>query len=157
MPDELPARRVEVSMMKAIRYYRYGPPDVLKLEDTGLPAVGDQDVLIRVMAASVNPLDWHFMRGTPYILRAGAGLLRPKGSGLGADMAGRVEAVGKHVTSSPPATRCSAASPASELSPSTSASATTQWWHMPANQTFEQAASVPLAALTALQALRDRG
>jgi NADPH:quinone reductase-like Zn-dependent oxidoreductase len=52
-------------MMKAIRYYRYGPPDVLKLEDTGVPAVGDQDVLIRVMAASVNPLDWHFMRGDP--------------------------------------------------------------------------------------------
>ena len=82
--------------MKAIRYYRYGPPDVLALQDVDVPAVGARDVLVR--AASVNPLDWHFMRGTPYVVRAAGGLSRPKAKGLGADMAGQVEAVGKDVT-----------------------------------------------------------
>jgi len=82
--------------VKAIRYYRYGPPDVLALQDVDVPAVGARDVLVR--AASVNPLDWHFMRGTPYVVRAAAGLSRPKAKGLGADMAGQVEAVGKDVT-----------------------------------------------------------
>jgi NADPH:quinone reductase-like Zn-dependent oxidoreductase len=86
--------------MKAIRYYRYGSADVLKFEDIGVPAVGDDDVLVRVRAASVNPLDWHFMRGTPYLVRLVAGLSRPRAdaSRLGADMAGSVEAVGKNVT-----------------------------------------------------------
>ena len=69
--------------MKAIRYYQYGPPDVLRLEDADAPAVGDEDVLIRVMAASVNPLDWHFMRGTPYLLRLQAGLRRPRTAAWG--------------------------------------------------------------------------
>jgi NADPH:quinone reductase-like Zn-dependent oxidoreductase len=78
--------------MKAIRYDRYGPPDVLRFEDVDMPAVGDDDVLVRVRAASVNPLDWHFMRGAPYVVRLIAGLSRPRdGTGrLGADMAGSV-------------------------------------------------------------------
>ena len=63
-----------------------------------MPAVGARDVLVRVRAAAVNPLDWHFMRGTPYVVRAAAGLSRPKAKGLGADMAGQVGAVGKDVT-----------------------------------------------------------
>ncbi len=84
--------------MKAIRYHRYGSPDVLELEDAPMPAVGDNDVLVQVRAASVNPLDWHFMRGIPYLLRPQAGLRRPKASGLGADMAGHVEATGRKVT-----------------------------------------------------------
>jgi NADPH:quinone reductase-like Zn-dependent oxidoreductase len=63
--------------MKAIHYDRYGPPEVLELRDVEMPAVGD-DVLARVRAASVNPLDWHFMRGTPYLLRMVAGLRRPR-------------------------------------------------------------------------------
>jgi len=79
--------------MKAIRYYRYGSPDVLEYQDIDMPAVSDNDILVRVRAASVNPLDWHFMRGTPYIVRAQAGLSRPKANGLGADLAGHVEAV----------------------------------------------------------------
>jgi NADPH:quinone reductase-like Zn-dependent oxidoreductase len=89
-----------VTSVKAIRYYRYGSPDVLRFEDTDMPAVGDDDVLVRVRAASVNPLDWHFMRGEPYLVRLMAGLSRPRaGTGrLGADMAGSVEAVGKNVT-----------------------------------------------------------
>ena len=86
--------------MKSIRFDRYGSPDVLELRDVEVPAVGDDDLLVRVRAASVNPLDWHFMRGLPYMVRLLAGLARPKASArqLGADMAGSVEAVGKNVT-----------------------------------------------------------
>jgi len=85
--------------MKAIRYDRYGPPEVLKLREVDLPAIGAEEVLVRVRAASVNPLDWHFMGGTPYLVRARAGLSRPRAraSRLGADMAGSVEAVGRDV------------------------------------------------------------
>jgi NADPH:quinone reductase-like Zn-dependent oxidoreductase len=97
--SDLASRRVEVTM-KAIRYDRYGPPDVLELREMDMPAVGDGEVLIRVRAASLNPLDWHFMRGEPYLVRILAGVLRPKASAnrLGADMAGSVEAVGKNVS-----------------------------------------------------------
>lgn len=84
--------------MKAIRYHQYGSPDVLEFADALMPAVGDQDVLVRVQAASVNSLDWHFMRGIPYLLRPAAGLRRPKASGLGADMAGHVESAGRYMT-----------------------------------------------------------
>ncbi len=144
--------------MKAIRYYQYGPPDVLKLEDVGMPAVSDEDVLIRVMAASVNPLDWHFMRGAPYIVRPQAGLLRPKNSGLGADLAGRVEVVGKRVTAFAPGDEVFG-SPAGlgTLAEYISVHQDGALLPKPANQTFEQAASVPVAAFTALQALRDQG
>ncbi|HYK26774.1 MAG TPA: alcohol dehydrogenase catalytic domain-containing protein [Streptosporangiaceae bacterium] len=79
--------------MKAIRYYRYGSPEVLQLEDVDKPELADDSLLIRVKAAPVNPLDLHFMRGTPYLLRLMAGISRPKDSGLGADMAGVVGAV----------------------------------------------------------------
>jgi NADPH:quinone reductase-like Zn-dependent oxidoreductase len=76
--------------MKAIRFERYGPPEVLELRDVDMPAVGDDELLVRVRAASVNPLDWHFMRGSPYVVRMMAGLSRPRASvgKLGADMAG---------------------------------------------------------------------
>jgi NADPH:quinone reductase-like Zn-dependent oxidoreductase len=84
--------------MKAIRYYRYGSPETLRLQDVGMPVVNDDDMLVRVKAASGNPLDHHFMRGTPYLVRPQAGLLRPRASGLGADMAGYVAAVGNNVT-----------------------------------------------------------
>src|SRR5262245_41241197 len=86
--------------MKAIRFDRYGPPEVLELRDVDMPEVGDDELLVRVRAASVNPLDWHFMRGSPYLVRMVAGLSRPRASAgqLGADMAGSVEAVGKNVT-----------------------------------------------------------
>src|SRR5215472_2852767 len=84
--------------MRAIRYDRYGPAEVLKLREVEMPVVGDEDVLVRVRAASVNPLDWHFMRGTPYLIRMLAGLSRPRSGRLGADMAGTVEEVGKNVT-----------------------------------------------------------
>ena len=80
--------------MKAIGFDRYGPPEVLQLQDVEVPVVGDHDVLVRVRAASVNPLDWHFMRGSPCLVRMLAGLSRPRAGAarLGADMAGSVEA-----------------------------------------------------------------
>ena len=84
--------------MKAIRYDRYGPSGVLRLDEASVPEIGDEDVLVRVRAASVNPYDGHFMRGTPYFLRGAAGLLRPRHHGLGADLAGCVEDVGASVT-----------------------------------------------------------
>jgi NADPH:quinone reductase-like Zn-dependent oxidoreductase len=149
---------LSVRGMKAIRYDRYGAPEVLGLEDTGDPVVGDEDVLIRVLAASVNPLDWHFMRGSPYILRPQTGLLRPKDGVMGADMAGRVEEVGKRVTAFAPGDEvfgCLAG--LGTLAEYISVHEDAVVLPKPANQTFAQAASVPLAAFTALQALRDQG
>jgi NADPH:quinone reductase-like Zn-dependent oxidoreductase len=144
--------------MKAIRYHRYGAPEVLKLEDTGMPAVGDTDVLIRVKAASVNPLDWHFMRGSPYVVRPQAGLRRPKDSGLGADLAGCVEAVGQSVTGFAPGDEVyGSLTRLGTLAEYVSVSQDATLVPKPASQTFEQAASVPVAGFTALQALRDHG
>jgi NADPH:quinone reductase-like Zn-dependent oxidoreductase len=146
--------------MKAIRYDRYGSPDVLELRDIDMPAVGDEELLVRVRAASVNPLDWHFMRGAPYLVRLVAGLSRPRAraSRLGADMAGSVEAVGKNVTAFRPGDEVfggleDRGTLAEYISIRQDAVVLTK----PANLTVEQAASVPVAAVTALQALRDKG
>ena len=144
--------------MKAIRYYRYGPPDVLQLADVEMPAVGDDEMLVRVRAASVNPLDWHFMRGAPYLVRMLAGLPRPRDGRLGADMAGSVEAVGKNVTGFRPGDEVfggldDRGTLAEYISIRHDGAVLTK----PAGLTFEQAASVPVAAVTALQALRDKG
>ena len=84
--------------MKAIMQYKYGSPDVLELHDVDRPVVEDDQVLVRVQAASVNALDWHFLRGTPRFGRLVMGLRKPKNKILGADIAGRVEAVGGNVT-----------------------------------------------------------
>src|SRR5215470_10347463 len=83
--------------MKAVVYHNYGSPDVLKCEETRKPTAGDDEVLIRVCAASVNPVDRHF-RGAPYLFRILTGLLKPKDPRIGVDVAGRVEAVGRNVT-----------------------------------------------------------
>jgi NADPH:quinone reductase-like Zn-dependent oxidoreductase len=142
--------------MKAIVYHNYGPPDVLKCEEIEKPAAGDNEVLIRVRAASVNPLDWHFMRGAPYLVRAAAGLTKPKNTRLGADLAGLVEAVGRNVTQFQPGDEVFGTgrgafaeyvcAPEKALAPK------------PANLTFDQAAAVPVAgAFSALQGLRDKG
>jgi NADPH:quinone reductase-like Zn-dependent oxidoreductase len=146
--------------MKAIRYYRYGPPDVLELQDIDIPAVGDDEVLVRVRAASVNPLDWHFMRGAPYLVRAMAGLSRPRASaaGLGADMAGSVEAVGTNVTEFRPGDQVfGGLDDRGTLAEYISIRQDAAVLAKPAGLTFEQAASVPVAGCTALQALRDKG
>ncbi len=84
--------------MKAIVYDTYGSPDVLELREVDKPVVQDDDVLVRVHAASVNPADWHLLTGTPYIARLAAGLRKPKVQIPGLDVAGRVEAVGSNVT-----------------------------------------------------------
>jgi NADPH:quinone reductase-like Zn-dependent oxidoreductase len=146
--------------MKAIRYYRYGSPEVLELQDVDVPAVNDEDVLIRVRAASVNPLDWHFMRGAPYLVRTSAGLRRPKAHGLGADMAGCVEAVGRHVTRFAPGDEVFGGLGGlglGTLAEYISVPHDAVVLAKPASLTFEQAGSVPIAAFTALQALRDKG
>jgi NADPH:quinone reductase-like Zn-dependent oxidoreductase len=141
--------------MKAIVYYNYGSPDVLKCEEVEKPAPNDDEVLIKVRAASVNPYDWHAMRGKPYPLRIVAGLRKPKDRRLGADVAGQVAAVGRNVTRFKPGDvvlgMCRGAfaeyACASEL----------KLARKPDNVTFEQAASVPIAGLTALQGLRRGG
>lgn len=141
--------------MKAIRYHRYGSPDVLSLEEVDRPAVGDDGVMVRVAAASVNPLDWHFMRGKPYFMRAIFGLRRPKSSALGVDVAGRVEAVGAGVTRFRPGDEvfggCNGSLAEYVCGGEKSFVA------KPAGLTFEQAAAIPVAGCTALQALRDHG
>jgi NADPH:quinone reductase-like Zn-dependent oxidoreductase len=146
--------------MKAITFDRYGPPDVLEIRDVEKPAVGDDELLVRVRAASVNPLDWHFMRGMPYVVRLMAGLSRPKASSrkLGADMAGSVEAVGKSVTSFRPGDEVfGGLEERGTLAEYMTIRADGAVLAKPASLTFEQAAAVPVAGVTALQALRDKG
>ncbi|HET6212917.1 MAG TPA: NAD(P)-dependent alcohol dehydrogenase [Micromonosporaceae bacterium] len=142
--------------MKAIRYHAYGSPDVLQLEDIDVPVVGDDAVLVRVKAASVNPVDFHLMRGTPYFVRLQTGRSRPKITSLGMDMAGVVEAVGKDVTGFEPGDEVFGHCRGT-LAEYVSVRAHRAVLRKPANVTFEQAASVPVAAYTALQALRDKG
>ena len=142
--------------MKAIRYYRYGPPEVLALEEVDVPAAVGRDVLVRVRAASVNPLDYLLMRGEPFVVRGRAGLFRPKVNGLGADMAGQVEAVGRDVTEFKPGDEVfgSRSETFAEYVTFPEDGVVLQ---KPANLTFEQSASVGVAAFSALQALRDKG
>jgi NADPH:quinone reductase-like Zn-dependent oxidoreductase len=141
--------------MKAIVYHRYGSPDVLQWEEIEKPTPGDNEVLLRVRAASVNPLDWHFMRGMPYVVRIPAGLRKPKVTGLGVDVAGQVEAVGRNVTQLKPGHKVfgSCRRAFAEYVCASESSLVLK----PDNVTFEQAASVPVAAFTALQGLRDKG
>ena len=155
--------------MKAVVYDRYGSPDVLELREIDQPTVGDDQVLVRVRAASLNPGDWHFMRGLPYMVRLVIGLRRPrKATVLASDMAGQVEAVGKNVTQFRPGDEVFGRTrvghrPDPRVEVATGGCAEYACVSngllgpKPANLTFEQAAAVPLAALTALQALRDRG
>ena len=142
--------------MKAITYHRYGAPDVLEFQEVDEPVVHDDDVLVRVRAASANPRDWHFMRGLPAFMRLQFGLRKPKHSGLGSDVAGQVEAVGKNVTRFRPGDDVFADVLTGGFAEYTCVPEALLELK-PANLTFEQAAAVPLAALTALQGLRDHG
>ena len=141
--------------MKAIVYHNYGSPDVLKCEEVEKPTPGDDEVLIKVRAASVNPLDWHFMRGTPHFVRIMSGLRKPKVTRLGVDVAGEVEAVGRNVTQFKPGDEVfgSCRGGFAEYACTSESALVIK----PDNVTFEQAASVPVAAFTALQGLRDKG
>jgi NADPH:quinone reductase-like Zn-dependent oxidoreductase len=146
--------------VKAIVCEEYGPPDrVLRLTDVDDPVAGDGQVLVRVRATSVNPADWHFVRGEPYLARLSMGLRKPKFPIMGCDLAGTVEAVGPGVTALKPGDEAygspfmegfgafaeRAAVPEDVLVPK------------PPGLTFEQAAAVPMAGLTALQGVRDQG
>jgi NADPH:quinone reductase-like Zn-dependent oxidoreductase len=140
--------------MKAIVQEGYGSPDVvLRLAEVDRPRPGDDGVLVRVRAASVNALDWRRMRGSPFILRFGEGLRTPKQPGLGADTAGHVEEVGKNVTHLRPGDEVFGVGTAAFAEYTTGRTFVPK----PANLIFEQAAAVPVAGLTALQGLRDKG
>ena len=140
--------------MKAIVCTKYGPPDVLQFTEVAKPSPTDNEVLIKLYAASVNPLDRYSMRGAP-LIRLIPGLRKPKDPRMGVDVAGRVEAVGRNVTQFKPGDQvfgvCRGAfaeyacAMEDKLAPK------------PANQSFEDAAAVPVAAITALQGLRDKG
>ncbi len=141
--------------MRAIVQHRYGSPDVLTLMDVDKPVIDDDGVLVRVRATSVNAVDLHIMRGLPYVVRLTEGLRRP-GSGIpGVDVAGHVEAVGRNVTQLQPGDEVFGAHGGAfaEYVGGTER----HFVPKPARLTFEQAAAVPTAATTALQALRDKG
>jgi NADPH:quinone reductase-like Zn-dependent oxidoreductase len=140
--------------MKAIVCHVYGSPDFLKCEEVQKPIAGDNEVLIRVCAASVNPLDWHLKKGS-YLLRPMTGLRKPKDPRVGVDVAGQVETIGKNVIQFKPGDvvfgSCHGAF--AEYACASESDLVMK----PENVTFEQAAAVPVAAYTALQGLRDTG
>jgi NADPH:quinone reductase-like Zn-dependent oxidoreductase len=142
--------------MKGIVRRCYGSPDVIRYEDLPKPAPADDEVLVRVHAASVNPLDWHYLQGTPYMLRMEAGFGKPENPRLGVDFAGTIEAVGKSVTRFKPGDDVFGGK-FGALAEYVTVGQGRALASKPANVTFEQAASVPIAGVTALQALRDKG
>jgi NADPH:quinone reductase-like Zn-dependent oxidoreductase len=151
-----PSLPAGAALMKAITYRCYGSPTVLKFEDIEKPIASDNEVLIKIHAASVNPLDLHFMSGTPYLVRTQTGLGKPEDRGLGVDFAGVVEAVGKNVKRFKPGDEIFGGANGS-FAEYDSVAENKAIVLKPSNLTFEQAAAVPVAALTALQALRDKG
>src|SRR3989475_12787853 len=152
-PDTKP-RPSEEDTMKAIVVQKYGSPDLLELKDVDKPAVEDDGVLVRVRAASVNPADWYGVAGRPYVARIAVGLLKPKSDRLGIDFAGTVEAVGKDITEFRPGDEVFGGRSGAFAEYVCVRNAVVL---RPANLTPEQAAAVPVAALTALQGLRDKG
>ena len=141
--------------MKAIVYTQYGSPDVLQFKEVEKPAPTDGQILVKIYAASANPLDWHLMRASPFLARLAGGLRKPKDPRLGADFAGRVEAVGPNVTQFQPGDEVFGASTGAFAEYICVAESEVAL--KPTNLSFEQAAVVPVAATTALQGLRDTG
>lgn len=145
--------------MKAIVFTEYGSPDVLQLKDIEKPTPGEHEVLVKVHATSANPLDWHLMRGEPFLARLENGFQKPKNTRLGADFAGEVEAVGKDVTQFQPGDAVFGETFKTGLG------AFSEYVTLPENAlalkpdklSFEDAAAVPVAALTAWQGLRNKG
>jgi NADPH:quinone reductase-like Zn-dependent oxidoreductase len=140
--------------MRAIVHEKFGPPDVLEVREVERPPLTDDGVLVRVHASSVNPFDWHLLTGLPYLARLGAGFRKPKTQRLGADFAGTVEAVGKDRTHFQPGDEVFGVRNGAfgeyvvarkSIAPK------------PANVPFEDAATIPIAGVTALQALRNKG
>jgi NADPH:quinone reductase-like Zn-dependent oxidoreductase len=147
--------------MKAIVCTKYGSPDVLQLQEVAKPAPKDDEILIKIHAASINSRDWRMMRANPFFIRLmPGGFLQPKNKILGADVAGRVEAIGRYVKQFKPGDEVFGYLPSAtgrgtfaEYVCANEKAITLK----PANLTFEQAAAVPLAAMTALQGLRNKG
>ena len=142
--------------MRAVVYRCYGPPEVLKVEDVAKPTLADDRVLVRVRAASVNPLDWHYMRGKPYIMRGMTGVGAPKSVRIGVDFAGVIEAVGTNVRRFKSGDEVFGGA-VGAFGEYVTVGENRALALKPTNVTFEQAAAVPIAAITALQALRDKG
>ncbi|HSE11041.1 MAG TPA: NAD(P)-dependent alcohol dehydrogenase [Rudaea sp.] len=151
-----PALPGDATAMKAMVHRCYGSPDVLKLERIEKPVPADDQVLVKVRAAAVNPLDFHYLRGTPYLVRLESGLGAPNNPRLGVDFAGTVEAVGKNVTRFRPGDAVFGGRTGA-FAEYVTVREDRAIVPKPANVTFEQAAAVPIAAITALQALRDKG
>ena len=139
--------------MNAIVRTTYGTADALRLEEIDTPAPAEKEVLIRVRAASVNPYDWHFMRGTPHFIRLFIGLRRPNSPLLGADVAGEVEAVGSSATQFKPGDAVFGTARGAFAEYACAPESTIAL--KPGNVTFEHAAAAPIAGFTALQGLRD--
>jgi NADPH:quinone reductase-like Zn-dependent oxidoreductase len=149
-------RTNEEDMMKAIVQDRYGTADVLELRDITKPVVGDDDVLVEIEAAGVDPGVWHLMTGLPYLVRVmGYGLRQPKNGVRGRDVSGRVEAVGKNVTGFQPGDEVFGTCEGSFAEYAIARE--DKLALKPANLSFEQAAVVPISGMTALQAVRDKG
>ena len=151
-----PARPAPSMPMRAVMHCDYGPPDVLTLSHVEKPVPLDTQLLVRVKAASVNPVDWHSIRGTPYVMRLDSGLRKPADTRVGVDFAGVVEAVGRQVTRFKVGDEVFGGRNGA-LAEYIVVTADRAVAHKPANVTFEQAAAVAVAGLTALQAVRDRG
>jgi NADPH:quinone reductase-like Zn-dependent oxidoreductase len=142
--------------MNAVFYERYGPPDVLELRVVDTPPIEDHQVLVRVHASSLNPADWYDVAAPPFVrVIGGGGLRRPKDTRVGADLAGRIEAVGGDVTQFEPGDEVfgTGAGAWAEYA----AAREVRLVPKPANVSFEEAAAIPIAGITALQALRDHG
>ena len=142
--------------MKAILFPKYGSPDVLQLTDVEKPTPNENQVLVKIVAAAANPLDWHRMRGEPFIARMGEGLRKPQDPRLGADIAGRVEEVGKNVTEFKPGDEVFGAVGAGGFAEYV-CTREKNLALKPGNISFEAAAAAPVAGFTALQGLRDTG
>jgi NADPH:quinone reductase-like Zn-dependent oxidoreductase len=145
--------------VKAIIYTQYGSPDVLQFNDVEKPTPKDNEVLVKIYAASANPADWHLMRAEPFLARLENGLLKPKNTKLGADIAGRAEAIGRNVTQFHVGDEVFGGMPLNELGgfAEYACNGASKFALKPANLSFEAAAAVPVAAFTALQGLRDKG
>jgi len=142
--------------MKAIVYEKYGSPDVIQFKDIEKPTPKDDEVLIKIHAASVNAYDWHFLTADIFLIRfMGGGLLKPKNTRLGADMAGRIEAVGKNVKQFQPGDEVFGMVKGSFAEYTCAPESALAL--KPVHTSFDEAAAIPMAAITALQGLRDEG
>lgn len=151
-----PAAKPPSRPMQAIIRCDYGTADVLRLEQVETPVPGEDQILVQVHAAAINPFDWHEMRGTPYVMRLGNGLRKPKAFRLGVDFAGTVESVGGNVTRFKPGDEVFGGT-SGALAEYVVVREDRAVAPKPTNLSFEQAATGGIAAVTALQALRDKG